>query len=159
MTLTPRPSFIEIAAGESYARRIRRAAAMAQGRLTLAQARQDARAWDAIWHWSQDIYCIAGPWRGTADDCAAAAGEVRKAAAAATTRASKDAEAALREGRIPADLTALADALAALADFVRENPTGATARNPARAQEPKIPPDPADAGHLTEIFSTKENDT
>lgn len=135
------PTFVEIAIAERYARRARRARAVAAGQLTPRAAARDAIVWVCICHWAEWLYTFAGKWPTDVAvplaDCIAAA---RKAADDAAARAAKAAPDAAPADRSAADLAALAAALQSLELEIAAHPAGATTPVAARC------PIAADAG-------------
>lgn len=136
--IDPRPSFTEIAHGEAYARRIRRARALADGKLTRTAAAHDAALWDGVVAWAGVIYQVAGAWPKYAVPVDQAATAAREAASGAERRAVRD----RTNDRTHHDLAALATALEHLATAVAASPSGTTAPILGKVQH-LIPADPA----------------
>lgn len=139
------PSFVEIAIAERYARRARRARAVAAGQLTGRAAARDAIVWVCIAHWAEWLYIFAGKWPTDVAvplaDCVTAARRAADDAAARAARAAPDADPAQRfADRSAADLAALARALEHLLAEIAAHPAGAVTPVAARC------PIPADAG-------------
>jgi hypothetical protein len=138
-----RPSLTEIAVAEGYARRMRRARAVAAGNLGRAAALNDAAAWDTVIGWAQACYQLAGAWPGHLAGTLPRAREIARAAAERAERLAREAHAAGTidpHDRTPRDLAALA---AALDQLAAQHDAAPEALNICIAARTTIAPDPS----------------